>query len=427
MKNPSLGHSDITQTKERIVFKTRLSMLAAACAALALAAFALASPSAVQAAPTAPSAIYSFGASQPDAADPKDSLTYVSATGLFFGRASGTTQKGGDGAIFQFALTSDVPPGITGYAVDHFFTGKPGDGANPRHDAMTPVETSQGLMLFGTTLAGGKHNHGSIFEIGDDGLNYQMLYSFHTNGGIQPHSCFVEENGKLYGATASGGAHDNGVVYRIDPDGSNYKRLYSFKKKTGSQPHGRLTLSADGTKLYGMTKKGGTGRYGVIFQIDLSGKHYTVLHNFSGGKTDGATTQHGYLVLDGSTLYGMTTKGGKQNQGVIFSTDTNGKHFMILHSFGSSTNDGTLPYGSPMLLGTTLYGTTSAGGSQGSGTVFAIGENGKGYTRLHDFTGGNNDGAKPIDNVIYLNGYLYGLTTKGGQYNDGTIFQVPAD
>jgi uncharacterized repeat protein (TIGR03803 family) len=380
--------------------------------------------SAIPAAPTSPSAIYSFGTVQPDAADPKDSLTYVSDTGLFFGRASGTTQKGGLGAIFQFGVTADVPPQITGYAIDHIFAGPTADGANPRHDAMTPVSTPQGLMLFGTTLNGGAHNNGSIFEIGDDGTGYQMLYSFHTHGGINSHSCFVEQNGVLYGATAGGGAHKNGVIFSINPDGSGYSVLYSFSKKTGSQPHGRLTLSASGDKLYGMTKKGGSAGLGVVFQIDITGKHYTKLHDFAGGASDGASTQHGYLVLDGSTLYGMTTKGGKYNKGVVFSIGTDGKKFTILHSFGSSGNDGALPYGSLMLNGTTLYGTTAKGGSKGLGTVFEIDEDGSKYQRLHDFTGGNSDGSKPIDNVIMVGSYLYGLTTGGGQFNDGTIFQV---
>jgi uncharacterized repeat protein (TIGR03803 family) len=380
--------------------------------------------SVLPAAPTAPSAIYSFGAVQPDAADPKDSLTYVN--GLFFGRASGTTQKGGLGAIFHFGVTADVPPQITGYTVDHIFAGPTADGANPRHDAMTPVATPQGLMLFGTTLNGGAHNNGTIFEIGDDGTGYQMLYSFHSHGGINSHSCFVEENSVLYDATAGGGAHKNGVIFSISPDGSGYTVLYSFAKKTGSQPHGRLTLSADATKLFGMTKKGGSANLGVIFQIDITGKHYTRLHDFTGGASDGASTQHGYLVLDGSTLYGMTTKGGKYNQGVAFSIGTDGKKFTILHSFGSSSNDGHFPYGSLMLNGTTLYGTTAKGGSKGLGTVFEIDEDGSKYQRLHDFTGGSSDGAKPIDNVILVDGYLYGLTTGGGQYNDGTIFQVAA-
>ena len=59
-------------------------------------------------------------------------MTYVSATGLLFGRTSTTTAQG-DGTIFQ------IMPDGTGYMVDHFFTGAKTDGNDPRHNAMTLV------------------------------------------------------------------------------------------------------------------------------------------------------------------------------------------------------------------------------------------------------------------------------------------------
>jgi uncharacterized repeat protein (TIGR03803 family) len=39
--------------------------------------------------------------------------------------------------------------------------------------------------------------------------------------------------------------------------------------------------------------------------------------------------------------------------------------------------------------------------------------------------GTKHDGVKPIDNVILLNGALYGMTTEGGDFDQGTIFQIP--
>ena len=66
--------------------------------------------------------LYSFGVGPTgsvctkavDGADPKGSLTYVSGTGLLFGRTS-TTTSSGDGTVFQ------INPDGTGYAVDQFF------------------------------------------------------------------------------------------------------------------------------------------------------------------------------------------------------------------------------------------------------------------------------------------------------------------
>src|SRR6476660_444902 len=193
----------------------------------------------------------------------------------------------------------------------------------------------------------------------------------------------------------------------------------------GGEPHGRLTLDPNGTTLYGMTRKGGHDGLGVVFSVDTSGNNYTVLHDFTGGSCDGATSDHGYLVQVGNVLYGMTTNGGLSSNGVLFSIGTDGSNFQLLHRFGSTRNDGENPYGSLLLDGTRLYGTTANGGKHGSGTVFVINIDGTDYCRLHSFGSTHHEGTKPIDNVILLNGMLYGMTTEGGTYGQGTVFAVP--
>ena len=378
------------------------------------------------------SAIYSFGTKQPlDGAVPKGSLTYVN--GLLFGRTttvtSGCTDSrdygralSGDGVVFHFN-----PTNVTGtYSIDHVFTGNP-DGENPRHDAMTPFNG----QLFGTTLQGGTKNNGIIFSIGQGGAGYTNLVSLTKSQGDEPHSCFVVVNymgnNLLYGMTSSGGDHDGGVIFSFDPTTSTYQNLYSFQESTGHEPHGRLTLDPIGTTLYGMTRKGGSQKYGVVFSIDTSGHNYMVLHNFTGGPNDGAMTDHGYVVQANNMLYGMTTNGGPNNHGVIFCITTGGQGFHIMHLFGSTHHDGKNPYGSLLLVGNQLYGTTANGGDYRLGTVFVINTDGTGYTRLHNFGGTKHDGVKPIDNVIVLNDALYGMTTEGGDFGQGTIFSVPAN
>ena len=361
------------------------------------------------------SGIYSFG-TRPrlDGAVPKGSLTYVN--GLMFGRTTTTTPKSGDGVVFHFDPTNVS----ASYSIDHVFSGNP-DGENPRHDAMTPYNG----QLFGTTLQGGTHNTGIIFSIGQSGLGYAALKSLHKDIGDEPHSCFVVVNTLLYGMTESGGDHDGGVIFSFDPSTSTYQSLYSFHSSTGHEPHGRLTLDPSGATLYGMTRKGGSQGYGVVFSIDTSGNNYTVLHDFTDGNNDGASSDHGYVVQCGNVLYGMTTIGGMSNNGVIFSLTTDGTTFQLLHKFGSTHHDGKNPYGSLLLVGNQLYGTTANGGDYGMGTVFMINTDGTGYERLHDFGSSTHDGTKPIDNVILVNGALYGMTTGGGMCDQGTVFKVP--
>jgi uncharacterized repeat protein (TIGR03803 family) len=382
--------------------------------------------------------LYSFGVGPTgsvctnavDGADPKGSLTYVSATGLLFGRTS-TTTSDGDGTVFQ------IDPTGTGYAVDQFFTGAKTDGNDPRHNSMTLV----GTVLYGTTLTGGQHDNGTIFSINDDGTGYLLLKNFDktqkNNGGDQPHSCFAAAGTVLYGMTSEGGKKGgttgDGVIFSYDTSTGTYTALFSFDGKDGSDPHGQPIVDPNGTTLYGMTRTGGKADVGVIYSFDTKKKKYKVLHSFSCpgngmptcvDKSDGAIPDHGALVQLNSTLFGLTSVGGKYGNGVLFSIRTDGKHFKILQNFGEpSTNDGVNPYGSLLLSGTTLYGTTQLGGNTGNGTVFQIDTDGTGYGRLYDFQNGN-DGQKPIDNVILLDNTLYGMTEKGGLCGNGAIFAI---
>jgi uncharacterized repeat protein (TIGR03803 family) len=385
--------------------------------------------------------LYSFGVGPTaktcqkidDGADPLGSLTYVSATGLLFGRTSSTTSQGNqDGTIFQ------INPDGSGYVVDHFFTGPKTDGAVPRHSSMTLL----GNVLYGTTLMGGKKNNGTIFSINDDGTDYSTpLFNFpasaKNNYGDQPHSCFVAIGSVLYGMTSEGGKKGGttgfGTIFSYDTSADTYIRLHSFDGKHGSDPHGQLILDPDGVTFYGMTRTGGKHQVGVIFSYDSAKSKYKVLHDFScpGNSTpmctdsgDGATPDHGTLVQLNSTLFGLTTYGGKYGNGTLFSIHTDGKHFTILQQFGASgSNDGANPYGSLLLDGTTLYGTTRNGGNKGNGSVFQINTDGSDYDRIYDFQNGN-DAANPIDNVILLDNTLYGMAEAGGLCGDGAIFAL---
>ena len=388
------------------------------------------------------STIYSFGATEPiDGAVPKGSLTSVN--GLLFGRTTTTIVTarpppmtiGSYGVIFHF----DPNNVASTYSIDHVFAGGDlDDGDNPRHDAMTPLND----LLYGTTLEGGIHNNGIIFSIGQDGTDYQVLLSLHNSIGDESHSCFVVgQNGILYGMTASGGDNGEGVIFSFNPatptptptatptaTPANFQTLFSFAcaSSTGKEPHGRLTLDPNLTILYGMTRKGGDHDLGVVFKFDTSDNTYSELHDFAGGHDDGATSDHGYVVQSGDHLYGMTTNGGHHDDGVLFRIKTDGSSFDLLHKFGETHHDGKNPYGSLLLVDNKLYGTTANGGDNDLGTVFVINTDGNNYQRLYSFSGqtNNDDGSKPIDNVILVNGWLYGMTTEGGAKGQGTIFKV---
>jgi uncharacterized repeat protein (TIGR03803 family) len=96
----------------------------------------------------------------------------------------------------------------------------------------------------------------------------------------------------------------------------------------------------------------------------------------------------------------------------------------VLHSFtyddGSTPSAGLTSDGAGNFYGTTPYGA-------GGGTVFELSPNGSGgwnATVLHRFTGGA-DGNIPVGPVIFDSvGNLYGATSSGGAYNEGTVFEL---
>jgi uncharacterized repeat protein (TIGR03803 family) len=94
--------------------------------------------------------------------------------------------------------------------------------------------------------------------------------------------------------------------------------------------------------------------------------------------------------------------------------------FSVVHNFQWS--DGANPLGGITLDGSNLYGTTSAGGSYGEGTVFVINSGGV-ESVLYQFTGGA-DGGDPEGALILIGGNLYGTTSDGGASNAGTVFEV---
>ena len=110
----------------------------------------------------------------------------------------------------------------------------------------------------------------------------------------------------------------------------------------------------------------------------------TLLHSFNG--TEGRLPTYSSLTLSGSTFYSMTVAGGTADAGTIFTMNADGTGFSMLHSF--TGGDGSRPTGSLTLSGTTLYGTASFGGYDVyNGTIFSMNTNGTGFSVLHTFVG----------------------------------------
>jgi uncharacterized repeat protein (TIGR03803 family) len=267
-----------------------------------------------------------------------------------------------------------------------------------------------------------------------------VIHSFQSSGGADGKDpvagVIADPRGALYGAASEGGRYGFGVVYKLAPptsQGGVWKQniLYSFTGGyDGSNPSGSLLLNSRSGKLYGSTQYGGAHSSGVIYELSPPTEHggswiETVVYSFTAG-ADGGVPSSGVISDAKGALYGTTVTGGTHQSGTVFRLSLGSGGVWkekVMYSFDQINGD--LAYPSGLMLGVTgaLYGTT------GSGTAFELSPpSGQGpwvESNIHTFGGLNGDGVTPSSSLLADNtGALYGTTVQGGQYSNGTVYQL---
>jgi uncharacterized repeat protein (TIGR03803 family) len=251
-------------------------------------------------------------------------------------------------------------------------------------------------------------------------ITESVLHSFadHEYGASPTTGVIRDAPGNFYGTTQQGGKWDRGVVFKVDTSG-NETVLHSFTGADGAQPSSGLTRDSAGN-LYGTTLGGGSGHAGTLYKVDATGS-FSMIYSFSPGA--GGQYPDGGVVLDANgNFYGTTEKGGSAGNGVVYKIDSTGSE-TVLHDFGGRPADGAHPKAGVIFDGSgNLYGTTSKGGAYGEGTVFELDSTGH-VTILHSFSGP--DGRNPRFGVTRdASGYLYGTVALGGPDDNGVVYKV---
>jgi uncharacterized repeat protein (TIGR03803 family) len=333
--------------------------------------------------------LHSF-TNSPDGSYPQCNLVLSGNT--LYGTATQGGNTNGYGTVF--AIDTD---GLN-YTNLYTFGSTTNDGGGPENGLFL-----SGNTLYGTTGAGGVNGSGTVFSINTDGSNYITLHSFsslsydyatslvtNSDGTTPQESGLVLSGNTLCGTAFFGGVNGAGTIFSLNANGSNFMVLHTFgsvgynadglpTNSDGAGPESTLLLS--GNTLYGSTVEGGTNGTGTLFAMNTSGSNFMVLHAFGALvldtnidqlTNDGAGPQGAGLILSGDTLYGTTCSGGTNDDGTVFSLNTNGSNFTVLHSFAGGASggaDGAGPFCGVVLSGNTLYGTTFGGGTNGYGTA----------------------------------------------------------
>lgn len=336
----------------------------------------------------------------------------------------GMTPFGGShnfGTIFSFDLTTNTQSKLFDF-----------DSTNGAYPYGSLVQASNG-KLYGTTFGGGIYgdlygaSYGTIFSF-DPVTNTQVkLHDFNQTNGANPASSLVQaSNGKLYGTTAQGGSSANafnpgyGTIFSFNIDSGilvkQFEYDYDNHPENGATPFGGFVRANNG-KLYGMTSAGGNNDYGTIFSFDPSTNIQAKLLSFS--LANGAAPTGSLLQATNGKLYG-TASGGTDQRGIIFSFDPATNAQVDLNDFKSSNGFG--PAGGLVQAGNgKYYGVTAYGGTGVWGTIFSFDATTNTQANLYNFNGAN--GSSPLSGLVSAsNGKLYGMTFQGGANDIGTIF-----
>jgi uncharacterized repeat protein (TIGR03803 family) len=214
---------------------------------------------------------------------------------------------------------------------------------------------------------------------------------------------------------------------------------FSSTGNDASEPSSTLIFDTAGD-LYGTSSIGGTYNSGAIFKLTPKvGGGWTekVVHSFNVGGEDGAGPVGGFIFDAAGNFYGTTSGGGAYGYGTVYELErgaSGGLEEKILHRFGLP-GDGQTPLGGLTLdAAGNLYGTTSEGGLWGDGTAFELTPDGQGGWKekiIHSFRHqlcGCGDGYNPRAGLISdAAGNLYGTTFWGGDGGAGTVFELMLD
>ena len=158
-------------------------------------------------------------------------------------------------------------------------------------------------------------------------------------------------------------------------------------------------------------------------QVTLSGLRVAPVAyktDYSFDLSHGSTPAAQLLQTKSGRYYGSTQNGGAHGSGAVFQFDPSTSRIRVLHSFIQDGHDGIQPIGNLVEDEEgAIYGTTSLGGAYFNGTVFRMSDDGA-YQVVHAFQGGPTDGMQSYSALVKgRDGFFYGTTSFGGANGQG--------
>jgi uncharacterized repeat protein (TIGR03803 family) len=327
--------------------------------------------------------------------------------------------SGGEGTLFRFNPTTGEFESLVNFSG----AGAPGSGP------LGGVTVGPDGALYGTTYTtDGYNGFGTVYRVVAGSWQMERLAEFSGTGGALPGQYVLTTlvsaaDGKLYGTTISGGRRGVGTLFRVTPGaGGEVESIHDFPAMS-KYPKGSLVVDDDGS-LLGVSSHGGASDYGTVFRWLASGKPELV-HEFeyAMGRYPGTGLVRG---PDGD-WYGTTAYGAYGDLGTLYRL-RDGVHERLYQASGLGGEPAQL--NGELCVGPdgAFYGMSVQGGSSGVGTLYRWKAD-TGLTKLADFSESATGGLYATGGLPYggltlaPDGLLYGMTSYGGSYWQGTLFR----
>lgn len=294
----------------------------------------------------------------------------------------------------------------------------------PAAKFITRKEIAQ-KRLWGLTTAAGQHNGGTVFSLSLDSLTFSKHHDYIESGdypnAYADGSLIHAPDGGFFGNSECerNGTCANGEIFHISPLGefSYVSKPYIHKGSIMLASNNQLYVVDDWINYF----------QGGIVQVPATASEFELTNVIFRlrSKSQGRNPNASLIELNDGYLYGMAPIGGATNHGVIYKIKLDGSGFEVLFNFDQLAT-GAHPQ-SHLLAGSDgyLYGTTSAGGQFNQGTVFKILPDGSNFKKLIDLS--LTTGAQPHGALVEKNKRVFGTAAAGGDHDRGVVFSMNID
>jgi hypothetical protein len=378
------------------------------------------------------------------------------AAGNLYGTTNnggGTSCTNGCGTVFELSPPAE-PGGAWTETVLYRFQGG-SDGANPQ----TPLLFNAKGALYGTTSQGGDGNCsviqltgcGTVFVLSppaESGATwtYHKIYSFlgvpsgdGEGDGAAPAGLAFGKDGNLYGFAYAGGSCQTGddgevscggAAFKLEKFGTEWRESIILRFTGPYYPYAGPNFDKAGN-IYGAGPVGIYG-YGAIFRLEPqgNGKEWaqSAIYNFHGITGDGAFPNYGLVFDTAGNLYASTlgTPAGSYGNVIEVSPTQSGEWTeTVLFNFNPQSAGNSPLWGPTLSANGYLYGTTEEGGQFDFGVAYQLapGTTGGEWTETllytFSFTAASDGYAPSIGLTFGQSGALYGATDSGGDSSCG--------